>query len=77
MLLKLIQIVLIYGKLSNFLYGVPSIDRSYVLSNRFSLGQVMENLGDYTASAECLAKSLQLEPTCPILPFTTISLVFE
>lgn len=37
----------------------------------------METLGDYNASADCLATALQLEPSCPVLPFTSISLTFE
>lgn len=48
-----------------------------LLSSRFSLGQVMETLGDYNSSADCFATSLQLEPSCPVLPFTSIPLVFE
>lgn len=43
----------------------------------FSLGKVMETLGDYGASADCMATALQLESSCPILPFTTIALTFE
>lgn len=48
----------------------------YIL-NRFSLGQIMQTLGDFNASADCFATSLQLEPSCPVLPFTSIPLVFE
>lgn len=44
---------------------------------RFALGQVMETLGDFNASADCFATSLQLEPSCPVLPFTSIPLVFD
>lgn len=43
----------------------------------FLLGRVMESLGDYAASADCMATALQLEPSCPVLPFTSIGLVFE
>ncbi|CAD7011774.1 unnamed protein product [Ceratitis capitata] len=43
----------------------------------FSMGKVMETLGDYTASADCMATALQLEPTCPVLPFTSIPLTFD
>uniref|UniRef100_U5EXH9 Putative calmodulin-binding protein n=1 Tax=Corethrella appendiculata TaxID=1370023 RepID=U5EXH9_9DIPT len=43
----------------------------------YLLGKVMENLGDYSASADCMATALQLEPSCPILPFTSIPLTFE
>lgn len=43
----------------------------------FSLGKVMESLGDFQASADCMATALQLEPSCPALPFTTIALTFE
>lgn len=37
----------------------------------------MESLGDFTASADCLATALQLEPNCPLLPFTSVAVVFE
>ncbi|KAH8413622.1 hypothetical protein KR222_002147 [Zaprionus bogoriensis] len=49
---------------------------SYLIC-RFSLGQIMQTLGDFNASADCFATSLQLEPSCPVLPFTSIPLVFE
>ncbi|KAH8384665.1 hypothetical protein KR093_004435 [Drosophila rubida] len=44
---------------------------------QFALGQIMQTLGDFNASADCFATSLQLEPSCPVLPFTSIPLVFE
>lgn len=50
---------------------------NFFLKNRFTLGQVMESLGDFTASADCMATALQLEPTCPLLPFTSIAIAFE
>jgi len=37
----------------------------------------MESLGDYAASADCMATSLQLEPSCPVLPFASITHTFE
>lgn len=37
----------------------------------------MESLEDYTAAADCMAASLQLEPACPVLPFTSINLAFD
>lgn len=43
----------------------------------FSLGKVMETLGEYTAAADCMATSLQLEPTRPVLPFTSIALTYD
>lgn len=43
----------------------------------YSLGKVMESLGDFGVSADCMAAALQLEPSCPVLPFTSMSLVFE
>lgn len=42
-----------------------------------SLGNVLETLQDYTAAADCMATALQLEPSCPVLPFTSIALTFE
>lgn len=43
----------------------------------YSLGKVMETLGDHQAAADCMATALQLEPSCPVLPFSTIALTFE
>lgn len=43
----------------------------------YRLGQVMEALNDFEAAADCMALSLQLEPSNPIIPFTTVSLTFE
>lgn len=44
---------------------------------RFTLGQVMESLEDFNVSADCMSTALQLEPSCPVLPFTSINLTFE
>lgn len=43
----------------------------------FALGQVMEALGDFGASADCMATALQLEPSCPVIQFNTIPIPFE
>ncbi|KAH8280421.1 hypothetical protein KR018_006699 [Drosophila ironensis] len=60
-------------------FAVASLTHGYwfCVSNRFALGKVLETLGDFHASADCFATSLQLEPSCPVLPFTSIPLVFE
>ncbi|KAH8340150.1 hypothetical protein KR067_010840, partial [Drosophila pandora] len=56
---------------------VLSLIYCFFSPNRFALGKVLETLGDFHASADCFATSLQLEPSCPVLPFTSIPLVFE
>lgn len=42
-----------------------------------ALGEVKETLEDFSASADCFATAIYLEPTCPIIPFNTVSLTFE
>uniref|UniRef100_A0A1L8DM18 Putative calmodulin-binding protein n=1 Tax=Nyssomyia neivai TaxID=330878 RepID=A0A1L8DM18_9DIPT len=43
----------------------------------YTLGQVLEKLNDFEAAADSMASALQLETHCPVLPFTTVALVFE
>jgi Flp pilus assembly protein TadD len=42
-----------------------------------ALGQVLDQLGEHEAAADCLASSLELESSAPVLPFSTIPLCFD
>lgn len=43
----------------------------------YNLGKVLEFLGEYDSASDCMATSLEVETTNPILPFTVIPLTFE
>lgn len=45
--------------------------------NWCTLARILEVVEDFESSADCLATALELEPMCPIIPFTTVSLAFE
>ncbi|XP_033637024.1 tetratricopeptide repeat protein 7B-like isoform X1 [Asterias rubens] len=38
-----------------------------------NLGKVLESQGEYESASDCLLTGLQLESTCPVQPFTTVS----
>ena len=41
------------------------------------MGKVLEAMGEYESASECLATAIDLEATCPILPFSTIPKCLE
>ncbi|RZF46936.1 hypothetical protein LSTR_LSTR011767 [Laodelphax striatellus] len=43
----------------------------------YNLGKVLEALGDCSRASDCMATALQVEMASPILPYTTIPMVFE
>ncbi|KFM58237.1 Tetratricopeptide repeat protein 7B, partial [Stegodyphus mimosarum] len=43
----------------------------------FNMGKVLQDMGDYVTSSECISTAIELEATCPILPFSNIPRTFE
>lgn len=65
-----------YVELFRFSYNFY-VKQKKIIFYRFTLGKVMESLDDFTAASDCMATSLQLEPSCPVLPFTSINIAFD
>ncbi|XP_015922937.1 tetratricopeptide repeat protein 7B isoform X2 [Parasteatoda tepidariorum] len=43
----------------------------------FNMGKVLQDMGDFVTSTECFETAIELEATCPILPFSNIPRTFE
>ncbi|CAL1283803.1 unnamed protein product [Larinioides sclopetarius] len=43
----------------------------------FNMGKVLQDMGDYETATECIATAIELEASCPILPFSNIPRTFE
>ncbi|XP_035208898.1 tetratricopeptide repeat protein 7B-like [Stegodyphus dumicola] len=43
----------------------------------FNMGKILQDMGDYVTSSECISTAIELEATCPILPFSNIPRTFE
>lgn len=43
----------------------------------YSLGLVLESLGEYDTASDCMATALNVELSSPVLPFTSIAYIFE
>ncbi|XP_054715583.1 tetratricopeptide repeat protein 7B-like [Uloborus diversus] len=43
----------------------------------YNMGKVLQDMGDFITSSECIATAIELESTCPILPFSNIPRTFE
>lgn len=41
------------------------------------MGKVLQDMGDTITSSECIATAIELEATCPILPFSNIPRTLE
>lgn len=43
----------------------------------YNLGKVLESLGEFDTASDCMATALQVEISNPILPFSSIPLIFD
>ncbi|KAF8793573.1 Tetratricopeptide repeat protein 7B like protein [Argiope bruennichi] len=43
----------------------------------FNMGKVLQDMGDYETATECIATAIELEASCPILPFSNIPRTFD
>ncbi|KAG8183981.1 hypothetical protein JTE90_001514 [Oedothorax gibbosus] len=43
----------------------------------FHMGKVLADMGEHSTSADCVALAIELEATCPILPFNNVPRTFE